>query len=367
MQIFLNLFFCCSDLILFYICFEAVLIPMYLMIGTWGSRERRIHANYQFFLYTLCGSIFMLTSILLIHVFTGTTNLFLLTNYSWITFYGNNQIIQLIIWIGFFIGFAIKVPMMPFHLWLPEAHVEAPTGGSVLLAGLLLKLGGYGFIKIILLCLPYSNFFFTSAISICALTGVIYASFTTLRQNDLKKIIAYTSIAHMNLVILGLFTHSALALYGSIFLMISHGLVSSALFALIGMIYDRTHTRIVFYYGGLATVMPLFAISFFILSIANFGFPGTSSFIGEFLIFIGLFHGGQVMLPILAGIGFIISAFYSMWLFNRICFNVSSKHLSRSRYMDLNQLESIVLALFIGLIFILGLWVPESLALQCSF
>jgi proton-translocating NADH-quinone oxidoreductase chain M len=251
--------FCVLDLLLFYIFFESILIPMFFIVGVWGSRERKILAAYYFFLYTLLGSIVMLLSILYIYNQVGTTD------YETLLIFSFSEFEQKLMWLTFFIAFASKVPMVPVHLWLPEAHVEAPTAGSVILAGVLLKLGTYGFIRFSLPLFPKASFFFTPLVYTIAAIGIIYTSFTAIRQTDFKRIIAYTSIAHMNLVILGIFSFNTIGIEGAILQSLSHGFVASALFLVIGVVYDRYRTRIVQYYGGLATVMPIYITIFYFL------------------------------------------------------------------------------------------------------
>jgi proton-translocating NADH-quinone oxidoreductase chain M len=278
--------FCILDLLLFYLAFEAVLIPMFIIIGVWGSRERKIRAVYQFFLYTLLGSVFMLLGILYIYLEVGTTDVQMLFSST-----KNFPVsVQLILWLSFFASFAVKIPMMPFHIWLPEAHVEAPTSGSVILAGVLLKLGGYGFIRFSLPMFPEATSFFTPLVLAMSVIAVIYASLTTIRQVDLKKIIAYSSVAHMNFVTLGIFSMNIQGIEGSILLMLSHGIVSSALFLCVGVVYDRHHTRLVKYFSGLVHTMPLFVTLFLLFTMANISLPGTSSFVGELLVLVGTFQ-----------------------------------------------------------------------------
>jgi proton-translocating NADH-quinone oxidoreductase chain M len=283
LEFFLIGVFCILDLLLFYIFFESVLIPMFLIVGIWGSRERKILASYYFFLYTLLGSVVMLLSILYIYYQVGTTDYEMLLTFSF------SEIEQKFLWFTFFLAFASKVPMVPVHLWLPEAHVEAPTAGSVILAGVLLKLGTYGFIRYSLPLFPNASFFFTPLVYTISAIGIIYTSFTAIRQSDFKRIIAYTSIAHMNLVMLGIFSFNSIGIEGAIFQSLSHGFVASALFLVIGIVYDRYHTRIVKYYSGLASVMPIYITIFMFFTMANISFPGTSSFVGEFLILTGSF------------------------------------------------------------------------------
>ena len=333
--------FCVLDLLLFYIFFESVLIPMFLIVGIWGSRERKTLAAYYFFLYTLLGSVLMLLSILYIYYQVGTTDYEVLLTFSF------SEIEQKFLWFTFFVAFAAKVPMVPVHLWLPEAHVEAPTAGSVLLAGVLLKLGTYGFIRFSIPLLPKASFYFTPLVYTIAVVGIIYTSFTAIRQSDFKRIIAYTSIAHMNLVMLGIFSFNVIGIEGAIFQSLSHGFVASALFLVIGVVYERYHTRLVKYYGGLASVMPLYIAIFLFFTMANIAFPGTSSFIGEFLILAGSFKC-NTSVTFLGATGVVIGACYSLWLFNRIAFgNVKIQY--TKKFIDLNKREFLAfLPLLIG-------------------
>jgi proton-translocating NADH-quinone oxidoreductase chain M len=333
------------DLLFFYIFFESVLIPMYLIVGAWGSRDRKILAAYYFFLYTLSGSVIMLLSILYIFSQVGTTDYELLLTFSF------SELEQKFLWVAFFLAFASKVPMLPVHLWLPEAHVEAPTAGSVILAGILLKLGTYGFIRFSLPIFPIASVFFAPLVYVISVIGIIYTSFTAIRQTDFKRIVAYTSIAHMNLVILGIFSFNTIGIEGAIMQSLSHGFVASALFLIIGVVYDRYRTRIVSYYGGLASLMPIYAVVFLFFTLANIGFPGTSSFIGEFLILVGSFKVNSSV-TFLGATGVIISGAYSLWLFNRIVFgNVKNQYLNK--YIDLSLREFVVfLPLILGTLFV---------------
>ena len=312
-EIFLILSFIVIDLLFFYVFFESVLIPMFIIIGYWGSRSRKIRAAYYFFLYTLFGSLFMLFGILYIYLITNSTDFFVLLNQEF------SQEQQTLLWFCFFIPFAIKIPMFPFHIWLPEAHVEAPTIGSIILASLLLKLGGYGFLRFTLPLFPEGNQIFLPIVYSLAVASVVYASLITLRQIDLKRIIAYSSVAHMNLLVLGLFSYTEEGIIGAIYLMIGHGFVSSALFFCVGVIYDRHQTRLLHYYGGLGKVMPLFAMFFFFFTLANMGFPGTSNFVGELLILSGIFETNSNVM-VFSALGIIFSAIYSIWLYNRLVF-----------------------------------------------
>nr|YP_011017571.1 NADH dehydrogenase subunit 4 [Antithamnionella miharai]WQF69346.1 NADH dehydrogenase subunit 4 [Antithamnionella miharai]WQF69371.1 NADH dehydrogenase subunit 4 [Antithamnionella miharai] len=305
--------FAVLDLLLFYIFFESVLIPMFLIIGIWGSRVRKIRAAYQFFLYTLTGSLLMLIGIIFIYLKTATFDIQILeaSNFSIPTQYW--------LWLAFFASFAVKIPMVPFHIWLPEAHAEAPTAGSVILAGVLLKLGGYGFIRFSIPLFPEASIYFSPLVFTLSTIAIVYASLTTLRQVDLKKIIAYSSVSHMGFVTIGIFSLNTQGIEGSLILMLSHGLVSSALFLCVGVLYDRHKTRIIKYYAGLVKVMPLFICLFVYFSFANIGFPGTSSFIGELLVLIGVFQLNSILTMFVTS-GVILSAAYSIWLLNRISF-----------------------------------------------
>lgn len=331
LEFFLIGVFCILDLLLFYIFFESVLLPMFLIVGIWGSRERKILASYYFFLYTLLGSVIMLLSILYIYFQVGTTDYEVLLSFSF------SEFEQKILWFTFFLAFASKVPMVPVHLWLPEAHVEAPTAGSVILAGVLLKLGTYGFIRYSIPLFPKASFFFTPLVYTIAAIGIIYTSFTAIRQSDFKRIIAYTSIAHMNLVVLGIFSFNSIGIEGAIFQSISHGFVASALFLVIGIVYDRYHTRIVKYYSGLASVMPIYISIFLFFTMGNIAFPGTSSFIGEFLILTGSFKS-NTSVTFLGATGVILSGAYSLWLLNRIAFG-NMKVQYYAKFIDLNHRE----------------------------
>lgn len=347
MEFFLIGVFCVLDLLLFYIFFESVLIPMFLIIGVWGSRERKIRAAYFFFLYTLLGSVLMLLSILYIYYQVGTTDYEVLITFSF------SQIEQRIMWFTFFASFATKVPMVPVHLWLPEAHVEAPTAGSVILAGVLLKLGTYGFIRFSLALFPEACFYFAPLVYAFSAIGIVYTSFTAIRQTDFKRIIAYTSVAHMNLVMLGIFSFNVIGIEGAILQSLSHGFVASALFLIIGVVYDRHHTRMVKYYGGLVHVMPIYIFIFLFFTMANIGLPGTSSFVGEFLILVGSFKV-NTSITFIGATGMIIGGCYSLWLFNRIAYgNLKTQYFNQ--FLDINKREFLTfLPLIIGTI-VMGL------------
>lgn len=302
--------FCAVDLMLFYIAFESILIPMYFLVGYWGSRERRMHAAFQFFLYTLGGSLLMLSALIFCQLNFGSTNLHLLTNIIFSPYR------EVIIWLCFFFAFAVKIPMMPVHIWLPEAHVESATGGSVALAGILLKLGTYGIIRFLIPLLPFGSVFFTPLIYLISIFGVFYASLTTLRQIDLKKIIAYSSIIHMNYLMFGLFSFNVEGFIGSLILMVAHGFVSGGLFVCVGILYDRYHTRLQKPYGGLNYFMPIFSFFFLVFTLANISFPGSINFIGEFLVLLGIFMK-NLLVGSLVMFLMIFSTCYALWLYNK--------------------------------------------------
>lgn len=350
LEFFLIGVFSILDLLLFYIFFESVLIPMYLIVGIWGSRERKIRAAYFFFLYTLLGSVLMLLSILYIYYQAGSTDYEILLTFAF------SKIEQKFLWFSFFSSFATKVPMVPVHLWLPEAHVEAPTAGSVILAGVLLKLGTYGFLRFSFPLFPEASFYFAPIVYFLAIVGIVYTSFTAIRQTDFKRIIAYTSVAHMNLVMVGLFSFNTIGLEGAILQSLSHGFVASALFAIIGVVYERHHTRMVKYYGGLVHVMPLYTFIFLFFTMSNIGLPGTGSFVGEFLILAGSFKT-NTSATFISATSMIIGGCYSLWLFNRISYgNLKIQYLKD--YIDINKREMFI---FLPLIFgtlLIGLY-PE--------
>lgn len=326
------------DFLMFYVFFEALLIPMFLMIGIWGSRTRRIKAANYFLFYAFFGSLFMLIGIFIIYFTVGST--------SWYSSYVYNYNIdtQKILWFLFFIGFAIKVPLWPFHIWLPEAHVEAPTIGSIILAGLLLKLGGYGFLRYVLpIFTDATKYFLPLAITLCVI-GIVYASLTTLRQVDMKRIIAYSSVAHMSYGMLGIFSLNFYGILGGLILMLAHGLVSSALFFLVGIIYDIYGTRLIKYYGGLVHVMPMFCFFLFFFTIANMGLPGLFIFVGEFLVTVGIFSMNTfaTLLSVLASV---LTVTYMILLYNRVAFG-TLKTQNISKFKDLSEKDFYILVLF---------------------
>lgn len=335
------------DLIIFFIFFESILIPMYLVIGIWGSRTRKIKAGYQFFLYTLIGSVLMLLGIFGLYFEIGSTDYQLISNFCL------SDRRQILLWFFFFISFAVKVPMVPFHIWLPEAHVEAPTAGSVILAGILLKMGTYGLLRFSVALFPEGSFFFVPMVYCMSVIAVIYTSLTTLRQIDLKKIIAYSSVAHMGFVTIGIFSLNLQGLEGSLLIMLSHGFISSGLFLCIGILYERHHTRLLKYYAGLAQVLPIFSLNFLFFSMANLGFPGTSSFVGEFTSLVGAFETNTTV-AVLAALGMIFGAAYSLWLCNRMLFGII--HIEYiSQYHDMSRRELATLLPLIVATFWMGI------------
>ena len=335
--------FCSLDLVIFYLFFEGGLIPMFLIIGIWGG-ERRVYSAFKFFLYTLLGSVLMLIAIISIYWMTGTTDI------EKIYEIGLDEKFQNILWLAFFSSFAVKTPMWPVHTWLPDAHVEAPTAGSVLLAAILLKMAGYGFIRFSLGLFPIASDYFVPFIYALSLVAIVYTSLVALMQEDMKKLIAYSSVAHMGFVTLGIFTFTQQGLEGSIFQMISHGLVSAALFLCVGVVYERMHTRLINNYGGVVTIMPKFAIVFMIFTLGGVGLPGTSGFIGEFLILMGAFKKNFLVATI-ASLGVILAAAYMLWLYKRVVFgDLINKDLLKM--VDLKKYEIIILwALAIPTIF----------------
>ena len=343
--------FCSLDLVIFYLFFEGGLIPMFLIIGIWGG-ERRVYSAFKFFLYTLLGSVLMLVAIISIYWMTGTTDVMYL--YS----IGIEAKYQNLLWLAFFSSFAVKTPMWPVHTWLPDAHVEAPTAGSVLLAAILLKMAGYGFIRFSLGLFPIASEYFVPLIYFLSLVAIIYTSFVALMQEDMKKLIAYSSVAHMGFVTLGIFTFTQQGIEGSIFQMISHGLVSAALFFSVGVIYERMHTRLINSYGGLVSIMPKYAIVLMVFTLGAVGLPGTSGFIGEFLILMGAFKKSFLVATI-ASFGVILAAAYMLWLYKRVIFgkiiNQEIKKLS-----DLNKSEILILSILAFVIILFGFY-PEPL------
>jgi len=309
--------FTALDLILLYVFFEGVLIPMFLMIGVWGG-QRRIYAAFKFFLYTLLGSVLMLLAILAMYLKTGTTDMVVMLHSPF------SRELQIWLWLAYFASFAVKMPMWPVHTWLPDAHVEAPTAGSVMLAAVLLKMGGYGFIRFSVQMLPQASEYFAPLMFALSIIAIIYTSLVALAQTDMKKLIAYSSVAHMGLVTLGIFTFNQRGIDGAIFQMLSHAIVSGALFLCVGVVYDRLHTREIARYGGMARTMPHYALVFMIFTLASVGLPGTSGFIGEFLALVGAFEVNR-WAAVLATTGIILSAAYMLVLFRRLFFGEVTK------------------------------------------
>jgi NADH-quinone oxidoreductase subunit M len=339
--------FCALDFILFYIFFEAVLIPMFLIIGVWGG-ARRVYAAFKFFLYTLTGSVLMLIAILAIYFEAETTDIPTLLKTVL------DPRMQLWLWLAFFASFAVKVPMWPVHTWLPDAHVEAPTAGSVILAGVLLKMGAYGFLRFSVPMLPYATDFFTPLIYTLSIIAIIYTSLVALAQEDMKKLIAYSSVAHMGFVTLGIFSLTFQGVQGAVFQMISHGIVSGALFLCVGVIYDRIHTREIARYGGLVERMPKYAVVFMVFMLASVGLPGTSGFVGEFLILVGVFQS-NTWVAALATTGIILGAAYMLYLYRRVIFGKLEKDDLKS-ILDLKPRE---IAIFVPLVIVtiwMGVW-----------
>lgn len=339
------------DLLFFYISFESVLIPMFCFIGIWGSRLRKTHALYLFILYTMFGSIFFLIAITYIYLYNGSFEYFYLS--SNLSF--ENNIVKYYIWIAFFLAFAIKIPMVPFHTRLPEAHVEAPTAGSVILAGISSKMGGYAMIRSSIPLFHDINSFFVPLIQLLSIIAIIYISLITIVQIDLKKIIAYSSIAHMSYVILGLFSLNIHGKIASILIMISHGLISSGLSICIGYLYDRYGTRLLYNYTNLANFMPIFAIFFFFFILANTGSPGFSSFIGEFLVFSSIFDNNIIVILIITIFGLLYTTIYCFWSYNRLFFG-NFKGLIIFRYTDINKREIFILSILAILITVIGFY-----------
>ena len=327
--------FCALDLVLFYLFFEGSLIPMFLIIGIWGH-ARRIYASFKFFLYTFAGSVLMLLAVMAMYGVAGTTDIVALLQ----THFPSSM--QKWLWLAFFASLAVKTPMWPVHTWLPDAHVEAPTAGSVILAGVLLKMGGYGFIRFSLPMFPEASAYFTPLVFALSVVAIIYTSLVALVQEDMKKLVAYSSVAHMGFVTMGLFSVTAQGVQGAVFQMISHGLVSSALFLCVGVVDDRMHTRDIAAYGGLVARMPLYAAIFMIFTLANIGLPGTSGFIGEFLTLIGTFKVNSWVV-LLAATGTILSACYALYLYRRVIFGVLDKP-SLAAISDLSWREAAVFA-----------------------
>jgi NADH-quinone oxidoreductase subunit M len=339
--------FCALDLVLFYLFFEGGLIPMFLIIGVWGG-ERRVYASFKFFLYTLLGSVLMLLALMAMYWHAGTTDIPTLLAHK---FPGG---MQWWLWLAFFASFAVKLPMWPVHTWLPDAHVEAPTAGSVILAGILLKMGGYGFLRFSLPMFPLASQEFAPLVFALSVVAIIYTSLVALAQEDMKKLIAYSSVAHMGFVTMGIFSFTVQGVDGAIFQMLSHGLVSAALFLSVGVVYDRMHTRRIDAYGGLVNRMPLYALVFMVFTLANVGLPGTSGFIGEFLTLIGAFKA-KTWIAFLATTGVILSAAYALYLYRRMIFGPLEKPALRA-IADLGYREVLVFTPLVLLVVFFGFY-----------
>src|SRR5438067_499693 len=349
--------FCALDLVLFYLFFEGGLIPMFLIIGVWGG-PRRVYASFKFFLYTLLGSVLMLLAIMAMYWEAGTTDIASLLHHSF------PLSLQKWAWFAFLASFAVKLPMWPVHTWLPDAHVEAPTAGSVILAAILLKMGGYGFLRFSLPMFPDASAQLAPLIYALSVVAIVYTSLVALVQEDMKKLIAYSSVAHMGFVTMGIFAVTAQGVAGGIFQMVSHGIVSAALFLCVGIVYDRMHTRAIAAYGGLVNRMPLYAFVFMIFTLANVGLPGTSGFIGEFLALIGTF---RVNIPVatLATLGVILSACYALWLYRKVLFGVLEKP-ALMALRDLGRREILVFAPLVILTILFGVYPKPVLDMSAA-
>ena len=350
--------FCSLDLVVFYLFFEAGLIPMFLIIGVWGG-PRRVYSAFKFFLFTLLGSVLMLVAIIAIYWITGTTDVIQIYEIKIPKEYQN------LLWLAFFSSFAVKMPMWPVHTWLPDAHVEAPTAGSVILAAILLKMAGYGFLRFSLPMFPLASEFFTPLIFTLSIIAIIYTSLVALMQEDMKKLIAYSSVAHMGYVTLGIFTFTKQGIEGSVFQMISHGLISAALFLCVGVVYDRLHSRMISTYGGLVNYLPKYSFLFIVFALAGLGLPGTSGFLGEFLVLTGTFQKNYLV-AMLATFGVVLGAAYMLWLTKRVIFGVT-KNDQIKNLKDVNKSEIIMLGMLALLVIFFGFYpVPLMETLNVS-
>jgi NADH-quinone oxidoreductase subunit M len=339
--------FCAMDMIVFYIFFEAVLIPMFLIIGVWGG-PRRVYASFKFFLYTLAGSVLMLIAILAMYFEAGTTDIISLRLYNF------PVSLQIWLWLAFFASFAVKIPMWPVHTWLPDAHVEAPTAGSIILAAVLLKFGGYGLLRYSLPLFPEASVIFTPMIYTLSVVAIIYTSLVALVQEDMKKLIAYSSIAHMGFVTIGVFTLTVQGIEGAIYQMLAHGIISAALFLIVGVVYDRMHSREISTYGGLAHKMPAYSVIFMLFMFASIGLPGTAGFIGELLILIGVFQV-NIFIAAIATTGFILGAAYMLYLYKRVIFGSFSKK-NIAAIGDMTYREKVIFAPLVILVIWMGIY-----------
>jgi NADH-ubiquinone oxidoreductase chain 4 len=347
-EVILILVFLVMDILLFYIFFEAVLIPFFIMIGLRGKRKRRIHASYMLFFYTMFGSLIMLIAIYLLYLHTGTTNMQLLWGAEF------SYLREFFLWCCFFISFAVKIPMFPFHIWLPEAHVESPTEASVILASVLLKIGLYGILRILIPIFYSLSEYMRPVVELLALLSIIYTSLTILRQIDIKRIIAYSSISHMNVCVLGIWTFDQLSLIGSVLLMFSHGLISGGLFFSAGILYDRYKTKYISYYSGLFLWMPIFATLLFFVILANISIPLSSNFIGELLLLYGIIIVNNVYIVAVVLFSILFSCIYSIWLYNRVCFGIQNRAFV-SELTDINVYEFYVLIVLVSCIYYIGI------------
>ena len=341
--------FCSLDFVMFYIFFEGQLIPMFLIIGVWGGAQR-VYSAFKFFLYTLVGSVLFLLAILFMYLAAGTTDIPTLLAHDFA------PAVQTWLWLALFASFAVKLPMWPFHTWLPDAHVEAPTAGSVILAGILLKMGGYGFLRFSLPMLPDASAFFVPFVYSLSVVAIVYTSLVALMQEDMKKLIAYSSVAHMGIVTIGIFTFTSQGIEGGIIQMLSHGIVSAALFLCVGVVYDRTHSREIAHYGGLVHRMPVYAAVFMVFTLAAIGLPGTSGFVGEFMVLVGAFQS-NTWVAVLALTGVILGAAYMLWLYRRVIFGEMTREDLKS-ITDLNWRETGIFVPLVSLALVLGLY-PE--------
>ncbi|SUZ73030.1 uncharacterized protein METZ01_LOCUS25884 [marine metagenome] len=339
--------FCSLDLVIFYLFFEAGLIPMFLIIGIWGG-ARKVYSAFKFFLFTLLGSVLMLVAIIAIYWITGTTDV--------VDIYEIKipKEFQYLLWLAFFSSFAVKLPMWPVHTWLPDAHVEAPTAGSVILAAILLKMGGYGFLRFSLGMFPLASEYFVPLIFALSVIAIIYTSLVALMQDDMKKLIAYSSVAHMGFVTMGIFTFNKQGIEGSMIQMLSHGLISAALFLCVGVLYDRTHSRLIKSYGGLVHILPKYSFVFMIFALGTLGLPGTSGFVGEFLVLVGTFKV-NFLVAIIGSLGVILSAAYMLWLYKRVIFGKLEK-VELKKIKDINLSESGILFVLAALVIFFGFY-----------
>ena len=343
--------FCSLDLVIFYLFFEGGLIPMFLLIGIWGG-EKRIYSAFKFFLFTLLGSVLMLVAIITIFILTGSTDVEQLLNLKIPKNY------QYFLWLAFFSSFAIKMPMWPFHTWLPDAHVEAPTAGSVILAAILLKMGGYGFIRFSIGLFPNASEYFAVLIYALSVIAIIYTSLVALMQDDMKKLIAYSSVAHMGFVTIGIFTMTKQGVEGALIQMLSHGIISAGLFLCVGVLYDRKHSRLISSYSGVVNFMPKYSLFFMILTLGAIGLPGTSGFVGEFLVLVGAFKVSK-FIAILSSTGIILAAGYMLWLYKRVVFG-SILNSNLKNIKDLNIFENYYLLALVAVTLFFGFY-PDPL------